>query len=148
MKTTNSNFKVSHSVSLLVLGPLPGDTRWTCGVSRSLEVKRVEGEIPSRLLSTDPGVRPGKLSDVTGVLKMADGDTMGLVKAPGQESLTGQVASVVPTQWSVSRTTGLKTGRPVVTGAATRVEVLADLLEVAADAARWPVIEGCQNCCC
>ena len=52
---------------------------------------------------------------------------------------------MLPTQWSVSRTTGLKTGRPVVTGAATRVEVVADLLEIAADAAavvvpaRWPV---------
>lgn len=66
--------KVSHSVSLLVLVPLPGDTRWTGGVSSSLEVKRVEGEIPSRLLSTDPGVRSGKLSGVTGVLKVADSD--------------------------------------------------------------------------
>ena len=66
--------KVSHSVSLLVLVPLPGDTRWTGGVSSSLEVKRVEGEIPSRLLSTDPGVRAGKLSGVTGVLKVGDSD--------------------------------------------------------------------------
>lgn len=44
--------------------PLPGDTRWTGGVSSSLEVKRVEGEILSRLMSRDPG----KLSGVTGVL--------------------------------------------------------------------------------
>lgn len=47
-------------------------------MSRSLKVKRVEGEIPSRLLSTDPGVRPRKLNDATGVFKMTDGDTKGV----------------------------------------------------------------------
>ena len=52
-------------MSLLVLVPLPGDTRWTGGVSSSLEVKRVEGEIPSKLLSTDPEVTAGKLSGAT-----------------------------------------------------------------------------------
>lgn len=59
---------------MLVLVPLPGDTRWTGGVSSPLDVKRVEGEILPRLLSTDPGVKAGKLSDVTGVLKVADRD--------------------------------------------------------------------------
>lgn len=45
---------------------------------RSLEVKGVEGELLSRMLPTDPGVRPGKLGDVTGVFKMTDGDTKGV----------------------------------------------------------------------
>ncbi|MPC37264.1 hypothetical protein E2C01_030738 [Portunus trituberculatus] len=48
-------------------------------------MKRVQGEIPSRLLPTNPGVKPGKLSDVTGVLKMADGDT----KWVGEGAWTG-----------------------------------------------------------
>ena len=43
-----------------------------------------------------------------------------------------QVASLVPTPWYGSRRTGLKT---VVTGAASRLEVMADWLEVAAEAA-------------
>ena len=82
VKVSQSNYlqslslcKVYHSVSLLVLVPLPGDTRWTGGgVSSSLEVKRVDGDIPPRLLSTDPGVRAGKPSGITGVLKGADSD--------------------------------------------------------------------------
>ena len=79
MKTLKLTGKtgISHSVSLLVTGSPPGDTRGTGGVSagRGLEAKRVWAEIPSRLLPTDPGVRYGKLGDVTGVLNMANGGT-------------------------------------------------------------------------
>ena len=55
-----------------MLVPLPGDTRWTGGVSSSLEVKRVVDKIPSRLLSADP--KHGKLIGVIGVLKLDDSD--------------------------------------------------------------------------
>ena len=41
-------------------------------------MERFWGDIPSRLLPTDPGVRHGKLGDVTGVLKMVDGGTKGV----------------------------------------------------------------------
>ncbi|KAJ8025035.1 hypothetical protein HOLleu_35124 [Holothuria leucospilota] len=55
-----------------------------------------------------------------------------LVKEPEQGWLTVQVAFLVPTPWYGSRRTGLKT---VVTGAASRLEVMADWLEVDAEAA-------------
>jgi len=75
--------KVSHSVFLV---QLPGDRRWTGGVSSSLEVKRVEGEIPSsnRLLSVR--ARAVKLSGVTGVLKVPDSDD---TEGVGERAWTG-----------------------------------------------------------
>ena len=58
----------------LVLVPLPGYTRRFGGVSISLKLKWVEVEVPSSLLSTEPGVGAEKLSSVAGVLKVADSD--------------------------------------------------------------------------
>ena len=54
--------------------PVPGYTCWFGGVSISLKVKCVEVEVPSSLLSTEPGVGAENLSGVTGVLKVADSD--------------------------------------------------------------------------
>lgn len=58
-----------------------------------------------------------------------------LVKAPEQGWLTVQVAYLVPTPWNGSRRTGLKT---VLTGAASRLELMADWPEFAAAAVAVP----------